>query len=91
MKTLGLLIVTVLFSGCVTKDDYNKLDARLSVVEARYYALDEDNKKVHEYLDKNYETMKKSFAAARKNQDDIRQQLNEHDKQIKSWQQPIQQ
>lgn len=89
MKKFSLLLIAAALAGCVSTDDYKKLDARLAIVEARYYALDEDNRNIHEYLDKNYETMKKSFAASRKNQDDIRQQLNEHDKTLKSWQQGL--
>lgn len=92
MKTLVIgLASTLILSGCVSSEDYKKLDARVSVLEARYYALSEDNNKMYDYLNENHLAVKKSIDNLKKTDHDLRYQVEEHDKTIKGWQQGIKQ
>ena len=86
MKTTVVCAIAVVMSGCVSTEDYNKLDARLAVVEARYYSLNEDNSKIHDYLEENHTVVKKNLDTLKKSQQELKTQVQIHDNTIKGWQ-----
>lgn len=87
----AVVVAALALSGCVSTEDYSKLDARLAVVEARYYQLDEDNRKIHDYLDQNHTAVRKNLETLKKNQQDLKTQVQIHDNTIRGWQSGVSQ
>jgi outer membrane murein-binding lipoprotein Lpp len=87
MRTLLVgLMSTLILSGCVSADDYRKLEVRVSKMEAKYYALDQNIQEIYDYQDKKYTSDRKKWAEVEQNQRHLDAKLNDHDKQIKQWQ-----
>lgn len=86
MKILGMgLVTTLLLAGCATNQDaINKLDAKMTVLDARLYGIEKDLADVHDYLNQKHDADIRSAQKRNERAKKMQEQLDRHETHIKN-------